>query len=124
MIFIKRPVAFRVPRVVDDKVSETEWRLFDDEAQAREEAEQIGAGYQALFVRDGTAIVAEWEPIANAPTGEDDFFLVCGVGDDRSPFVVRGTILANARKANTPSHLHLNWLTHWMPLPAKPTFDI
>src|SRR5688572_32229032 len=49
--------------------------------------------------------------IGTAPQGDDDFFLVCGAGDDRSPFVVRGSILKTARKSNTPSHLHLHWLT-------------
>ena len=63
----------------------------------------------------------EWQPIETAPTGEDDFFLVCGVGDERSPLVIRGTILETARRPNTPSHLHLHWLTHWMPLPPKPS---
>lgn len=62
----------------------------------------------------------EWQPIETAPKGDDDFFLVCGADDPRSPFVVRGYILWSARKCDTPSHLHLNWLTHWMPLPAKP----
>lgn len=61
-----------------------------------------------------------WQPIETAPTGDDDFFLVCGAGDDRPPFVVRGAILKSARQTNTPSHLHLHWLTHWMPLPGKP----
>jgi hypothetical protein len=61
-----------------------------------------------------------WRPIETAPRGDDDFFLVCGVDDPRSPFVVRGQILWSARKPNTPSHLHLHYLTHWMPLPAPP----
>jgi hypothetical protein len=64
--------------------------------------------------------MTEWQPIETAPTGEDDFYLVCGVWDQRSPFVVRGSILATARKANTPSHLEMRYLTHWMPLPPKP----
>mgnify|MGYP001562938001 CR=1 FL=1 len=64
--------------------------------------------------------MSEWQPIETAPQGDDDFFLVCGVGDDRSPFVVRGSILKSAREPRTPSHLHLHWLTHWMPLPALP----
>lgn len=64
--------------------------------------------------------MSKWQPIETAPTGDDDFFLVCGVGDERSAFVVRGSILKSARRSDTPSHLHLHWLTHWMPLPAKP----
>lgn len=120
---VKRPVAFRVQRANNNGVglSTTEWRLFEDEKAAYDAAEQTGAVMQALFVRDGTAIVAEWEPIETAPQDDNAFFLVCGVGDDRSPFVVRGSILKNARQGNTPSHLHLHWLTHWMPLPALPT---
>jgi len=50
----KRPVAFRVPRVIDDKLSDTEFRLFADEAEARTEAEALGCDYQGLYVRDGT----------------------------------------------------------------------
>jgi hypothetical protein len=61
-----------------------------------------------------------WQPIESAPKGDDDLFLVCGVGDDRGAFVVRGSILRSARKASTPSHLHLHWLTHWHPLPNPP----
>ena len=63
-----------------------------------------------------------WKPIATAPTGDDDFYLVCCADpiDDRSPFVVRGSILKGARKDGTPGHLSLGYLTHWMPLPPKP----
>ncbi|MCK1322101.1 hypothetical protein IVA94_14615 [Bradyrhizobium sp. 156] len=45
-----RPVAFRVPRVVDDKLSKTEFRLFDDEDEARRAACDIGADYDGLFL--------------------------------------------------------------------------
>jgi hypothetical protein len=121
--FIKRPVAFRVPRADSaadgTTTSTTEWRLFSDERMAHEESEAIGGvGYQALFVRDGTAIVGEWQPIETAP--KDGSFLVCAVDDDRGPFVVSAQILWMARKENTPSHLGLSHLTHWMPLPASP----
>ncbi len=58
-VLVKRPVAFRIPRVVDDKLSETEWRYFTDEEAAYKEAEALGIDYQALFVRDGTAIVLD-----------------------------------------------------------------
>jgi hypothetical protein len=119
-ILAKRPVAFRVPRIVDDKLSDTKWQLFTDEEAAHAEAEAKGCDYQALFVRDGTALVAEWEPIETAPKEKDAMFLVCAVGDDRGPFVVRSDILWQARKAGTPSHLGLSYLTHWMPLPAVP----
>lgn len=119
---VKRPVAFRVPRTdpatAGQTLSSTEWRLFNDEEAAYTEASQLGTDYQALFVRDGTAIVAEWEPITSAPT--DGSFLVCAIGDDRGPFVVSGQILAMARKSDTPSHLGLSYLTHWMPLPDPP----
>jgi hypothetical protein len=58
-VLVKRPVAFRIPRVVDDKLSETEWRYFTDEEAAYKEAEALGIDYQALFVRDGTVIVLD-----------------------------------------------------------------
>lgn len=69
-----------------------------------------------------TAPATEWQDISTAPTGDDDFYLVCcnDPADDRSPFVVRGSIFASARRSNTPAHLSLGYLTHWMPLPAKP----
>ena len=121
--FIKRPVAFRVPRTdpgtAGETLSTTEWRLFNDEEAAYTEAAQLGTNYQAMFVRDGTAIIAEWETIGSAPT--DGSFLVCAIGDDRGPFVVSAQIFWMARKENTPSHLGLGYVTHWMPLPAPPT---
>lgn len=60
-VFIKRPVAFRVKRVLPKVDGSDEWRLFNDEAVAREEAEQIDGDYQALFVRDGTAITIDYK---------------------------------------------------------------
>lgn len=67
--------------------------------------------------------MSEWQPIETAPTGDHDFYLVCTTDPDdpRSAFVVRGSILASARKTGTPKHLSLGYLTHWMPLPPKPT---
>jgi hypothetical protein len=52
-ILSRRPVAFRVPRVVDDRISKTEFRYFTEEDQANAEAEQLGIDYQGLYVRDG-----------------------------------------------------------------------
>lgn len=63
-VFVKRPVAFRIQRVVDDKLSETEWRYFTDEEAAYKESEALGIDYQALFVRDGTEIVQTREKVA------------------------------------------------------------
>jgi len=123
----KRPVAFRIRRSDADTagttLSETDWRYFSNEDDAWKASDALGTEYQALFVRDGAAIVGEWEPIESAPKGDDDFFLVCGVGDERCPFVICGAILWGALdrdRHKTPSHLHMNWLTHWMPLPAPP----
>jgi hypothetical protein len=47
---VARPVAFRVPRVVDDRISKTEFRLFDDEDEARRAACDIGADYDGLYL--------------------------------------------------------------------------
>lgn len=47
----KRPVAFRVPRIVDDALSATEFQLFSDEGEARAEAEAKGCDYQGLYAR-------------------------------------------------------------------------
>lgn len=63
-VLVKRAVAFRVPRVVDDKLSATEWRYLTDEETAYKEAEALGTDYQALYVRDGTAVVQERDDVA------------------------------------------------------------
>ncbi len=55
---VSRPVAFRVPRVVDDKISKTEFRLFDDEDEARRAACDIGSDYDGLY------LVADYRPAA------------------------------------------------------------
>ena len=119
-ILCKRPVAFRIRRAdaytAGTTLSETDWRYFSNEDDAYKASDALGTEYQCLYTRDGTAIVAEWEPIASAPVGGS--FLVCAVGDDRGPFVVSGKILWMALKENTPSHL--SYVTHWMPLPARP----
>lgn len=124
-ILVKRPVAFRIPRAsavsAGTTLSEVDWRYFSDEEAAYKAAEALGAEYQALFVRDGAAIIAEWSPIEYAPKGPGETFLVCALGDDRGPFVVRADILWQARQSGAPSHLGLSHLTHWMPLPAPPT---
>jgi len=77
---------------------------------------------KGLYDADEAAFAGQWRTIDTAPTGDDDFFLVgCDdLRDDRSPFVVRGSIFKSARQAQTPSHLHLRYLTHWQPLPGKP----
>lgn len=62
-VLLKRPVAFRIPRMdsatAGQTISPTEWRYFDDEAQVYAEAEALGIDYQALFVRDGTVITVD-----------------------------------------------------------------
>lgn len=65
-VLVKRPVAFRIPRVVDDKLSTTEWRYVTDEEVAYTEAEALGIDYQALYVRDGTMIVQDRDEVAGA----------------------------------------------------------
>jgi len=55
-VLVKRPVAYRIPRVDGDRLSTTEWRYFNSEYLAQEEAEALGVDYQALYVRDGEAI--------------------------------------------------------------------
>lgn len=69
---VARPVAFRVPRVIDDKISETEFRLFDDEEEARRAACCIGADYDGLFlVADRrAAFFAQPDPRLSAATGD------------------------------------------------------
>lgn len=122
--FIKQPVAFRLARTDPATAGETigngAWRYFSDEAEARYEAQALGVDYDGLYMRDGSAIVGEWSDIQTAPKEPDATFLVCAVGDPRGPFVVRADIMWQARKAGTPHHLGLSYLTHWMPLPAMP----
>jgi len=51
----RRPVAFRVNRQLPDVNGNAEWQLFNDEATARDEANQLDGEYQGLYVRDGVA---------------------------------------------------------------------
>lgn len=123
-ILCKRPVAFRVPRIVDDRLSGTEWQLFNDEDSANAEAEAKGCDYQALFVRDGAAIVAEWKPIETAPKDGTPFLcfrpdaLGHGFSDQSGIDVLwwengDWTYDGDGRVTVDPP-------THWMPLPAPP----
>lgn len=64
----------------------------------------------------GLMIVRGWQPIDGAPIG-DELFIVHG---DTRTFVVRGSILENARLPSTPEHLSMRYLTHRMPLPEPP----
>lgn len=120
-ILCKRPVAFRVQRANDDgmTLSKTEWRYFTDEAEAARESDALSADCQGLYVRDGTALVAEWQSIGSAPT--EGSFLVCNAD---GAFVISARILWNSLKENTPTHLGLGNVTHWMPLPALPPLSI
>lgn len=119
-VLCKRPVAFRIPRMDPETagttLSTSEWRYFTNEKQAYEESEIIGGAVQGLYVRDGEATVAEWQPIASAPT--DGQFLVGSVDED--VMIVSGQILWMALKEDTPRHLSLKHMTHWMPLPVPP----
>lgn len=65
----KRPVAFRVPRMVGDKLSSTKWQLFNDEGDARAEAEAKGCEYQGLYARDGEVV-----PIRDEDAAWSDWF--------------------------------------------------
>lgn len=65
-ILIKRPVAFRVPRIVNDNLSTTEFRLFADESEARAEALALDCEYQGLYVRDGSVITMTEEEVLEA----------------------------------------------------------
>lgn len=58
-VLVKRPVAFRIPRVVDDRISTTEFRYFNDEQTALTESDAIGINYQALYVRDGNVVTLD-----------------------------------------------------------------
>ena len=82
-----------------------DWFVENDGQRLVLDPEKVKAAFEARVALQG------WQPIESAPVGDDDFFLVCGVGDDRSAFVVRGSILKNTRMANTPSHLSMHWLT-------------
>ena len=62
-VLVKRPVAYRIPRVIEDKLSTAEWRYFTNEEAAYKEAEALGVDYQALFVRDGTVIVQDCDEV-------------------------------------------------------------
>ena len=60
-ILLKRPVAFRVKDHADG------WLLCQDEEVANREAEKMGeALVQGLYVRDGSAIAVEGQPLIDA----------------------------------------------------------
>lgn len=111
------------------------WPVFKAWLDGYEEEERAFSRYQDNVILDGVmtarqrraisaALLNEpqtsWQPIETAPKDAEATFLVCAVGDDRGPFVVRSDIMWQARKAGTPSHLGLSYLTHWMPLPEMP----
>lgn len=60
-VLVKRPVAFRLPRVDGDRLSTTEWRYFNSEFLAQQEADALGIEYQALYVRNGDTITMSQE---------------------------------------------------------------
>lgn len=118
-ILCKRPVGFRVRRANDDglTLSKTEWRHFTDEAEAAREADALCTDYQGLYVRDGAAIVAEWEDVATAPKDGSSFLGVwwsdISVGRAPEPHIS----VCSWAGGWTP---YDRKLTHWMPLPAPP----
>ena len=67
-VFMKRPVAFRVPRSdparAGEVLSATEWQLFTSEDEASATADAKGCDYQGLYVRDGTAITLDRDQVA------------------------------------------------------------
>lgn len=65
-VLVKRPVAFRIPRVVNDNLSTTEFRYFTDEAEAHAEALALDCECQGLYVRDGTVTVQNGAEVEQA----------------------------------------------------------
>jgi hypothetical protein len=63
-VLVKRPVAFRVPRLFGDQVSH--WFVTTSEDEARAMADTNGVEYEGLYVRDGTAIVLSEEEALEA----------------------------------------------------------
>lgn len=86
---VAKPVAFRVPRVIDDKLSKTEHRLFKDEDEARQAATEIGADYDGLYlVADRrAAFFAQPDPAAELEKLRSQF--------DSAHQAMRGIIEAN-----------------------------
>lgn len=65
-VLVKRPVAFRIPRVVNDNLSATEFRYFTEEAEARAEALALDCECQGLYVRDGAVVVQDGAEVEQA----------------------------------------------------------
>ena len=57
----------------------------------------------------------DWRPVADAPT--DDTWIVV-IAPNMMPIVTLGDVLKAARLANTPKHLSMQWVTHFMKLPT------
>lgn len=120
-VLLKRPVAFRVLRAdvrsAGETLSTTEFRLFQDEDSASEAAHALGTDYQGLYVRDGTAIVAEWQPIETAPK---DGTRVLIADEDVWMAVARFWPCNMFWIEDAASGMKLNQPSHWMPIPAPP----
>jgi hypothetical protein len=112
---VKRAVAFRVPVLIGDGVAR--WNLYQNEHEAYSAADTKGVEYEALFNRNGDAIVAEWESMESAPKDGSSFLGVwwsdISVGKDPLPHVG----ICSWAGAWTP---YDRKLTHWMPLPVPP----
>lgn len=69
-ILIKHPVAFRIRRAdaetAGSNLSNTDWRYFTNEKDAIDESDALGTEYHGLYVRDGSAIVTEFDSLKDA----------------------------------------------------------
>ncbi|GEN63565.1 DUF551 domain-containing protein [Acetobacter oeni] len=79
------------------------WRAFEFDAK-----QAIGAA--------NSVSPSPWQKIEAVPSG-DEIFLAATI--DGRVMVVRGNILQNMMRKDTPAHLQFP-ATHWMPLPAAP----
>ena len=60
---------------------------------------------------------AGWRPIESAPMGDEIFYAATA---DGRQMIVRGSILANMRRKDTPNHLQFPAI-YWMPLLPLPS---
>lgn len=109
LVGMKRPVAFRVPRVVDDEASKTEFRLFSDEADARQAAHEINQDYEGLYLVADRQL---WRPIDTMPS--DDVQVIAATDDGRV-MIWSSEILSRVMSGAQPFHLQFP-ATRWMPV--------
>lgn len=104
---LKRPVAFRVPRIVDDVASVTQFRLFTDEQEAQAAADELNLDYDGLYLVGDRNL---WQHIETLPSEDTE---VIAATDDGRVMIWSSAILSRVMSGVQPFHLKFP-ATRWM----------